>query len=135
MWLGLCCLIDDSVNKPYYDRIHEKLESNPQYAKSMMRMRSKTVELVLGTLINFTNMRRINTRGIKQANKHVLMAALVYYLKKFMHYVSTNRKTGAAQMTLNKQNGQNKDLNPHFLFHNALLAIRATNKSYNIKIK
>ena len=134
--------IDDSVDKPYYDRMpalsadrHEKLESNPRYAKNMMRMRSKTVEPVLGTLINFTNMRRINTRGIKQANKHVLMAALVYNLKKFMHYVTSNRKTGAAQMTLNKQIGQNKYLNPYFLFHNALLAIRSTNKSYNIKIK
>ena len=115
--------------------MHEKLESNPRYAKNMMRMRSKTVEPVLGTLINFTNMRRINTRGIKQANKHVFMAALVYNLKKLMHYVTSNRKTGAAQMALGKQNGWNKGLNLHFLFHNALLAIRSTNKSYNIKIK
>lgn len=77
---------------------HDKIEANPKYAKHMMRMRSKTVEPVLGTLINFTNMRRINTRGIKQANKHILMAALVYNLKKFMHYVSAKRKTGASQM-------------------------------------
>lgn len=96
--------IDDSVDKPYYDRMpatagkHDKIEANPGYAKHMMRMRSKTVEPVLGTLINFTNMRRINTRGIKQANKHILMAALVYNLKKFMHYVSAKRKTAASQM-------------------------------------
>lgn len=90
--------IDDSIDKPYYDRMHDKIEANPKYAKHMMRMRSKTVEPVLGTLINFTNMRRINTRGIKQANKHILMAALVYNLKKFMHYVSAKRKTGASQM-------------------------------------
>ena len=61
-------------------------------------MRSKTVEPVLGTLINYTNMRRINTRGLKQANKHILMAALVYNLKKFMQYVSAKRKGGGSQM-------------------------------------
>lgn len=104
--------IDDSVDKPYYDRMpatagkHDKIEANPGYAKHMMRMRSKTVEPVLGTLINFTNMRRINTRVIKQANKHslsrlsgMLMAALVYNLKKFIHYVSAKRKTGASQIS------------------------------------
>jgi hypothetical protein len=47
----------------------------------MGRIRSKTVEPVLGTLINFMNMKRVNTRGICQANKHVIMAALAYNLK------------------------------------------------------
>jgi hypothetical protein len=53
----------------------------------MVRTRSKTVEPVLGTLINFTNMKRVNTRGIKNANKHVLMASLTYNLKKYLHFV------------------------------------------------
>ncbi len=115
--------IDDSVDKPFYDRMHEKLESNPRYAKSMMSMRSKTVEPVLGTLINFTNMRRLNTRGIKQANKHVLMAALVYNLKKFMHYITSNRKTGAAQMHLSRQNKGIKSLFSIFLLYYLLLTL------------
>jgi transposase len=111
--------IDDSVDKPYYDRMLEKLESNPGYAKRMMRMRSKTVEPVLGTLINFTNMRRINTRGIHQANKHILMAALVYNLKKFMHYVSAKRKTGAAQMHFQRLKKAKSGLFGSFLLHYA----------------
>ena len=68
--------IDDSIYKEYYDKMHQKLTQNPDYAKKMVRTRSKTVEPVLGTLINFTNMKRVNTRGIKNANKHVLMASL-----------------------------------------------------------
>ena len=32
-----------------------------------------TVEPVLGTLLIFLNLKRVNTRGIKQANKHVMM--------------------------------------------------------------
>ncbi len=50
------------------------------YARKMIKIRSKTVEPVLGTLINFLNMKRVNTRGIKQANKHVMMAELCYNL-------------------------------------------------------
>jgi hypothetical protein len=54
----------------------------------MSRWRKSTVEPVLGTLINFLNMRRVNTRGIKLANKHVLMAALCYNLKKYLKFIT-----------------------------------------------
>jgi ABC-type anion transport system duplicated permease subunit len=53
----------------------------------MVRVRSKTVEPVIGTLINFTNMKRVNTRGIKNANKHVLISSLTYNLKKYLRFV------------------------------------------------
>ena len=52
----------------------------------MVRVRSKTVEPVIGTLVNFTNMKRVITRGIKNANKHVLMVSLTYNLKKFLRF-------------------------------------------------
>jgi len=79
--------LDDSIHKEHYDRMHQKLTKNQKYAKKMVRMRSKTVEPVIGTLVNFTNMKRLNTRGIEQANKHVLMAALTYNLKKYLRFV------------------------------------------------
>ena len=79
--------IDDSIHKEHYDRMHQKLTQNPEYAKKMVRVRSKTVEPVIGTLVNFTNMKRVNTRGIRNANKHVLMASLTYNLKKYMRFV------------------------------------------------
>ncbi|RRR39260.1 IS1182 family transposase, partial [Schaalia georgiae] len=47
---------------------------------------SKTVERVIGTLVNFTNIKRVNTRGIKNANKHVLRASLTYNLKKYLRF-------------------------------------------------
>lgn len=80
--------IDDTVDKPYYDRMHERMQTD--YAKTMVRIRSKTVEPVLGTLLNFMGMRRVNTRGIKQANKHVLMASLCYNLKKYLKFIRLN---------------------------------------------
>jgi len=76
--------IDDSIHKPLYDKMHIKMQS--PYAKRMSRIRSRTVEPVLGTLKNFLNMQRVNTRGIQQANKQVMMAALCYNLKKLMKF-------------------------------------------------
>jgi hypothetical protein len=78
--------LDDSIDKPYYDRMHQKLSSNPGYAKKMSKIRSRTVEPVLGTLINFLNMRRLNSRGMASANKHVLLSAMCYNLKKLMKF-------------------------------------------------
>lgn len=91
--------IDDSIHKPYYDRMHAKLKANPIYTKRIMNIRSKTVEPVLGTLINFTNMRRLNSRGMAQANKHVLLAALTYNLKKYLKFDRKTVKTGAMALS------------------------------------
>ena len=66
--------------------MHKKLTKDKAYAQRLFRLRSSTVEPVLGTLINYLNMRRVNTRGIKMATKHVLMAALVYNLKKCLKF-------------------------------------------------
>ena len=74
---------------------HEKRTQNEQYAKYMSRLRSATVEPVLGTLINFLNMKRVNTRGIELANKHVLMAALTYNLKKYLKFATKKAKSEA----------------------------------------
>ena len=76
--------ISDTIDKPLFDKMHYKLQS--AYAKRIKKKRSSTVEPVLGTLINFLNMKRVNTRGIRQANKHVLMAALAYNLKKYLNF-------------------------------------------------
>jgi len=78
--------IDDTVDKPLYDRMHARLQTNK--AKRMKKLRSSTVEPVLGTLVNYLNMRRVNTRGIKQSNKCMLMAAVAYNLKKLMKFTT-----------------------------------------------
>jgi len=94
--------IDDSIHKPLYDKMHQKMQS--LYAKRMSRIRSKTVEPVLGTLKNFLNMRRVNTRGIKQANKHVLMATLCYNLKKLLHFKNPKPNSKYLQLQIELKN-------------------------------
>ncbi len=78
--------IDDTVDKPLYDRMHARLQTHK--ARRMKKLRSSTVEPVLGTLINYLNMRRVNTRGIRQANKCMLMAAVAYNIKKLMKFTT-----------------------------------------------
>jgi len=99
--------IDDSIYKPYYDRMHAKLQANPSYAKRISKIRSRTVEPVLGTLINFLNMRKINSRGMAQANKHVLMAALSYNLKKYLNFERLKVIRAAATMKIYLSNLKN----------------------------
>lgn len=95
--------IDDSIDKPYYDRMHQKLTQKASYARKLSRIRSKTVEPVLGTLINFLNLRRVNTRGMAQANKHVLMAALTYNLKKLLKFIRNKAKSIAIALPKSEQ--------------------------------
>jgi transposase len=78
--------ITESIDKPLYDEMHERLKTKK--AKRLKKQRSSTVEPVLGTLINFMGMRRVWTRGIKNANKFMIGAATAYNLKKWMKHIS-----------------------------------------------
>ena len=78
--------ISHSEYHQQYQRQHDKLTKNEKYAKRMSRLRSSTVEPVLGTLLNFSGMKKIYARGIEQAEKHVLMASLCYNLKKMIKF-------------------------------------------------
>lgn len=94
--------IDDSVDKPLYDRMHARLQTTK--AKRMKKIRSSTVEPVLGTLVNYLNMRRVNTRGIKQSNKCMLMAAIAYNLKKLMKFTARKVQADVKAMQQSLQN-------------------------------
>ncbi|MBE7174605.1 MAG: IS1182 family transposase [Williamsia sp.] len=88
--------IEDSVDKPYYDRMHQRLQTAK--AKQMKELRSSTVEPVLGTLVNFLGMRRVNTRGLVQSSKCMLMAAVAYNLKKLLKWTERSVETGVKEM-------------------------------------
>lgn len=87
--------ITDSSDKPYYDRTYKR--TNTAKGKSMKRLRSATVEPVLGTLLHFRAMKKVYTKGIALANKHVLMAGAAYNLKKLMAYKTSKVVAKAMQ--------------------------------------
>jgi hypothetical protein len=80
--------------------MHVKLQTAK--AKRMKKLRSSTVEPVLGTLVNFLGMRRVNTRGIEQANKCMLMAAIAYNLKKLLKFTARKVQTNVEVMQVNR---------------------------------
>jgi transposase len=74
----------DSADKPLYEYMQHRVESLK--GKQMRLLRSSTVEPVFGSLINYTGLNRINAKGLKQANKCMLVAAAAYNLKKLLKY-------------------------------------------------
>ena len=72
----------DSMDKHLYAYMQQQVESIK--GKQMKLLRSSTVEPVFGSLINYTGLKRVATKGIKQANKCMLMAASAYNLKKLL---------------------------------------------------
>lgn len=97
------CISDKAKTKKVQHSIYKaeleraKARQQTVKAKVMKRKRSSTVEPVWGTLINFTGMKRLNARGIKAANKMLLLAATVYNLKKWLRFTAPGIIAKAAQ--------------------------------------
>ena len=88
--------IDDTIDKHLYDKMHARLQTVNR--EKIRQLRSSTVEPVLDTLVNFLAMRRVNTRGIKQAAKCILMSAIAYNLKKLLKWEQRKRNTAIMAM-------------------------------------
>lgn len=90
----------------------------------MKKKRQSTVEPVLGTLIQFMGLRKVNTKGIKQANKVMHMAAIAYNLKKYLKFISTTAKSEAKSLDATIFNI--KPLYKHYIFILSSAYLRAT---------
>jgi hypothetical protein len=54
-------VITNTLSKPLFDEMHRRLNSD--YGKQMMTVRKSTVEPVIGNLIEYLGMRKVNTLG------------------------------------------------------------------------
>jgi transposase len=76
-----------------YERNNERV--NSPLGRQLKYKRQSTVEPVFGTLTQYMGMRKINTIGIKQANKVMHLAAIAYNIKKYLKFeqkfTNTNR--------------------------------------------
>ena len=82
---GLEKRIDITYYKAEYDRGIARLKT--KQGKRFKFLRSSTVEPVFGSLTQFYGMRKVNTIGIKQANKAMLIAVAAYNLKKHLKFL------------------------------------------------
>ena len=69
--------------KEYHRAIARVNSRKGEYYK---RKRQSTVEPVLGVLTQFMGMGKVNTKGINNANKQFMMAAIAYNLKKYLKF-------------------------------------------------
>jgi len=81
-----------------YERNINRVNS-PQ-GRYMKGKRQSTVEPVFGTLTQFMGLRKINTIGLKQANKVMHMSAIAYNLKKYLKFTQKRVKSGAGMLAL-----------------------------------
>ncbi len=77
--------IDITYYKAEYDRGIARLKT--KQGRRFKYIRSSTVEPVFGSLTQFFGMRKVNTIGLEQANKVMLMAGSAYNLKKYLKFV------------------------------------------------
>lgn len=76
--------IDITFYKDEYERAIARV--NSKQGRYIKAKRQSTVEPVFGSLINHLGMRKVNTMGIRQANKQLMMAAITYNLKKYLKF-------------------------------------------------
>jgi len=81
-------IITETTDRQYYVTMHLRMQSRK--AKRLMKKRQSTVEPVIGTLVNYLGMKRVNTKGLTQANKCMTMAAVAYNLKKLLKHRINN---------------------------------------------
>jgi len=119
-------LLRETIDKPYYDRMHVRMQSRK--AKILMKKRQSTVEPVIGTLINYLGLKRVNTKGLGQVNKCMTMAAIAYNLKKLVKHKSRliNDELQNLQFIINKQYKSLKSALISYLLLESLLIIKYT---------
>lgn len=79
-----------------YERNNKRVKS--RFGRQMKSKRQSTVEPVWGTLTQFMGLRKINTIGIKQANKVMHLAATAYNLKKLLKFITNKVETAVGVM-------------------------------------
>lgn len=124
--------IEHTADKSYYDQMHKRMQTRK--AKVMKKIRQSTVEPVLGTLLNFMNMRRVNTRGIELANKHVLLAATVYNLKKYMKYTSRKVRSAAMEVLKTTDNKLSAIVLDYFAHFKELVGLKQRNSKFCVQV-
>lgn len=81
-----CRQIIRTAYDPFYRRALERQQS--RRGQRMKRLRHQTVEPVLGSLVEYYGLRKVNVRGKSGAHKVMLMAAIAFNLKKYMKFTT-----------------------------------------------
>lgn len=77
--------LSHTVDKALFDKMQERMQTG--HARRLRRQRKSTVEPVIGSLSQHMGLGRAHSRGLAQANKVMLSAAIAYNLKKYLKWI------------------------------------------------
>ncbi len=126
-------VINETVDKPYYQRMHVRMQTKK--AKILMKKRQATVEPVIGSLVNFLGMKRVNTRGLEQANKCMTLSAVAYNIKKLLNHKSPLVQSNVQKMKQGLRTSINYLLSTCMLVHHLKVGSYIFNHLQNPKLK
>ncbi len=89
-------VLRDTIDRPYYERMHIRMQTKK--AKILMKKRQATVEPVIGTLVNYLGMKKVNTIGLDHANKCMTLSAAAYNIKKLLKHKTILVESKACEM-------------------------------------
>lgn len=95
--------INETIYKPYLERMQVRMQTRK--AGSVMKKRQSTVEPVIGTLVGYHGMKKVNSRGLAQANKCLTMAAIAYNIKKLLNHKPKRTHDNINELTKAISNG------------------------------
>lgn len=77
-------MITETLSRPLFMQMEQRVKSKK--GQRMKNLRHSTVEPVIGTLVNYLGIKKLNTRGLSNATKCLLMSAIAYNLKKLIKF-------------------------------------------------
>ncbi len=89
------------ITVTYYREEYERNNArvNSKRGTYMKKQRQSRVEPVFGVLTQYLGLRKINTKGLSQANKVMHMSAIAYNLKKYLKFINKTAKSNRKAIT------------------------------------
>jgi transposase len=124
--------LSHSIEKELYDQMQNRITSH--YGQQMKKKRQSTVEPVIGTLVNFLALKKLNTRGLAQANKIMIGAAIAYNLKKFMKWETKQSKIITLALPIPEKKSKTEQICQHYFNKNEPVNIQSMLKSIFLRV-
>jgi hypothetical protein len=77
-------MITETLSRPLFQQMEKRIKT--PMGRKMKRLRHSTVEPVIGSLVNYFGVKKLNTKGKSNATKCMTMAAMAYNIKKLLKF-------------------------------------------------
>jgi transposase len=97
-------MITETLSRPLFMQMEQRVKTRK--GQRMKNLRHSTVEPVIGTLVNYLNMKKLNTRGLSNATKCLLMSAIAYNLKKLIKFKAPGASNWSRKSLIDRLNNK-----------------------------